>query len=93
MTSRVSQVLRQIFSLAYSLGNFHHPFALPRWAEHSLLTALREKWLKIGAKVISCGRYLLVQMAEVAVSGRLFAAIFERVRRLAALEPRNPVTS
>jgi hypothetical protein len=46
------------------------------------LTTLREKLIKIGAKVVSGARYVVFQMAEVAVPRRLFAAILERVRRL-----------
>jgi hypothetical protein len=38
---------------------------LPPWS----LTSLREKLIKIGAKVVSHGRYVTFQMAEVAVSG------------------------
>ncbi|MGC1380443.1 MAG: transposase [Candidatus Baltobacteraceae bacterium] len=46
------------------------------------LTALREKLIKIGAKVVSHGRYVAFQMAEVAIPRRLFAAIVERIAAL-----------
>src|SRR3954470_23265697 len=39
------------------------------------LTSLRETLIKIGAKVVSHGRYVAFQLAEVAVSRRLFAVI------------------
>jgi hypothetical protein len=39
------------------------------------LTALREKLVKIGATVVSHGRYVTFQLAEVAVSGDLFRKI------------------
>ena len=37
------------------------------------LTSLREKLIKIGAKVVSHGRYVTFQMAEVAVPRQMFA--------------------
>jgi hypothetical protein len=47
---------------------------MPKAAEPWSLTSLREKLIKIGAKVVSHGRYVTFQMAEVAVSGRMFKA-------------------
>jgi hypothetical protein len=49
------------------------------------MTTLREKVIKIGAKVVSHARYIIFQMAEVAVSRELFAAIFRRIGRLRLL--------
>ena len=46
------------------------------------LTSLREKVVKIGAKVIAHGRYLVFQMAEVAVPRELFGRLLERIARL-----------
>ncbi len=40
--------------------------------EHWSLTTLREKLVKIGAKVVRHGRYVTFQLAEVAVSRDLF---------------------
>jgi hypothetical protein len=42
-------------------------------AEPWSLTSLREKLIKIGAKVVSHGRYVTLQMAEVAVPRPMFA--------------------
>ena len=42
-------------------------------------TALREKLIKIGAKVVHHARYTIFQMAEVAVPKVLFAAILKRI--------------
>ncbi len=39
---------------------------------HQSLTTLREKLVKIGAKVVSHGRYVTFQLAEVAVPRELF---------------------
>ena len=76
------QVRLQLFALAYNLGNFLRRLALPRSVKHWSLTTLREKLVKIGAKVVTHARYVVFQMAEVAVPKRLFRAILERIRRL-----------
>jgi hypothetical protein len=49
------------------------------------LTTLKEKLIKIGAKVISHSRYVAFQMAEVAIPKNLFANI---LRLIAELRPR-----
>ena len=77
-----NQVRLQLFALAYNLGNFLRRLALPRSVQHWSLTTLREKLIKIGAKVVTHSRYIIFQMAEVAVPKRLFRAILERIRRL-----------
>ena len=38
--------------------------------------------VKIGARIVRHGRYVIFQLAEVAVPGALFAAILRRVDRL-----------
>ena len=48
-----NQVRLQLFALAYNLGNFLRQLALPRPVRHWTLTTLREKLIKIGAKVVS----------------------------------------
>ena len=65
----------QLHALAYNLGNFMRTLALPKEVEHWSLTTLREKLVKIGAKVVSHGRYVTFQLAEVAVSKILFQKI------------------
>ena len=72
----------QLFALAYNLANFLRRLALPRAVKHWSLTTLREKLIKIGAKVVTHARYTTFQMAEVAVPRQLFRAILERIRRL-----------
>ena len=76
-----NQVRLQLFALAYNLGNFLRRLALPRGLKWSM-TTLREKLVKIGAKVVRSARYVTFQLAEVAVSRRLFAAILQRIGRL-----------
>jgi hypothetical protein len=77
-----NQVRLQLFALAYNLGNFLRRLALPRSVKHWSLTTLREKLIKIGAKVVTHARYVIFQLAEVAVPKRLFRAILARIRRL-----------
>jgi hypothetical protein len=56
-------------------------------SKHWSLTTLREKLIKIGAKVVTHSGYVIFQMAEVAVPQRLFAAILDRIQRLGAGPP------
>jgi Transposase DDE domain group 1 len=46
------------------------------------LTTLKEKLIKIGAKVVSHGRYVAFQMAEVAIPRNLFADILRLIAEL-----------
>jgi len=73
----------QLFVLAYNLSNFLRRLALPKSIRHWSLTTLREKLVKIGAKVVRHSRYVIFQLAEVAVPRALFAAILARIQRLA----------
>ena len=72
----------QLHALAYNLGNFLRTLALPETIAEWSLTTLREKLIKIGAKVVSHGRYVAFQMAEVAIPRGLFGAIAERIAAL-----------
>jgi Transposase DDE domain group 1 len=49
--------------------------AMPKTVERWSLTSLREKLIKIGAKIAHHGRYVTFQMAEVAVPRQMFARI------------------
>ncbi|MHC4065625.1 MAG: IS1380 family transposase [Planctomycetota bacterium] len=75
-----NQARLQLFTLAYNLGNFLRRLALPRSVKHWSLTTLREKLIKIGAKVVTHSRYVIFQMADVAVPRELFARIMERIQ-------------
>ena len=77
-----NQVRLQLFAIAYNLGNFLRRLALPTDVKHWSLTTLREKLIKIGAKVVSTARYVVFQIAEIAIPRRLFRAILERIRQL-----------
>ena len=69
----------QLHALAYNLGNFMRTLALPEAVEQWSLTSLREKLVKIGAKVVRHGRYVIFQMAEVAVPRNLFQEILRLI--------------
>ena len=58
--------------------------ALPRPVRAWTLTTLREKLIKIGAKVVRHAKAVTFQVAEVAVPRVLFAAILLRIGRLRA---------
>ena len=77
----------QLFALAYNLGNFLRRLALPRSVKHWSLTTLREKLIKIGAKVVTHARYVTFQMAEVVISRQLFKTILRRISRLGPVSP------
>ena len=79
---RNNEVRLQLHAMAYNLGNFMRTLALPKEIEHWSLTTIREKLVKIGAKVVAHGRYVTFQMAEVAVPRALFRDILERIDRL-----------
>jgi len=82
-----NQVRLQLFALAYNLGNFLRRLALPQSVKHWSLTTLREKLVKIGAKVVTHARYVTFQMAEVAISRQLFKTILRRISRLGPVSP------
>jgi len=63
----------QLFALAYNLGNFLRQLLLPKPIRSWMLRTLREKRVRIGAKVVSHAEYRVFQMAEVAVPSKLFA--------------------
>src|SRR4030081_2894242 len=60
----------QLHALAYNLGNFLRTLATPEPIKDWSLTSLKEKLIKIGAKVVNHGRYVAFQMAEVAIPRR-----------------------
>ncbi len=84
---RDNQARLQLFALAYNLGNFLRRLALPRSVKHWSLTTLREKLIKIGAKVVRHSGYVIFQMAELAVPRELFAAILDRIQRFGVPPP------
>ena len=70
--------------LAYNLCNLLRTLAMSELIKDWSLTSLKEKLIKIGAKVVSHGRYIAFQMAEVAILRGLFADILRLIVELRA---------
>ena len=77
-----NQVRLQLFAMAYNIGNFLRRLALPESINDWSLRTMREKLVKIGAKVVSHARYVTFQMAEVLVSKSLFHEMLAKIHRL-----------
>jgi hypothetical protein len=77
------------YALTHNLGNFLRTLATPEPIKDWSLTSLNEKMIKIGAKIVSHGRYIAFQTAEVAIPRNLFADV---LRLIAELRP-PPLTS
>ncbi len=60
----------------------------PQPVDQLSLTTLREKLIKIGAKVVRHGLYVTFQLAEVAVSRSLFAQVLGLIADLRAPPPK-----
>ena len=73
----------ELFALGHNVPTFLRRLALRRSIQPWSLTTLREKLVKIGAKVVRRSRYVIFQLAEVAVPRQIFAAILGRIQRLA----------
>jgi hypothetical protein len=74
----------QLHALAYNLGNFLRTLTTPEPIKDWSMATLREKLIKIGAKVVGHARYVSFQMAEVAIPRNVFADI---LRMIAELRP------
>ncbi len=79
---KANQVRLQLFSLAYNLSNFFRRLVLPRQIKHWTLTTIRDKFIKIGARMISHSRYVIFQMAEVTVSRQWMAKVLSNIQSL-----------
>src|ERR671927_1782307 len=77
----------QLHALAYNLGNFLRTLALPDEVRQWSMTTLRERLVKIGARIVRHPRSVTFQMAEVMVSRSLFQQILAAI---AALRPSPP---
>ena len=53
----------ELHALAYNLGNFLRTLATPEPIRDWSLASLKEKLIKIGAKVVNHGRYVAIQRA------------------------------
>jgi len=73
-------------SFTYARLNLN-PLTWTSLCEDWSLTSLKEKLINIGAKVVSHGRYVVFQMAEVAIPRQIFQEI---LRLIAELRPQPP---
>jgi hypothetical protein len=78
----------QLHALAYNLANFLRTLTLPDDVKHWSLTTLRDRLVKIGAKIVRHGRLIAFQMAEVMVPRALFRQILAAIT---ALRPEAPI--
>jgi hypothetical protein len=69
----------QLHALAYNLANFLRTLALPDEVKQWSMTTLRERLVKIGARIVRHGRSMTFQMAEVLVPRGLFRHILEMI--------------
>ncbi len=80
------EILAYIFRIKIkttdNLGNFLRRLVLPGKVKHWSLRTLPVKLIKIGAKVLRHSRYVIFQMAEVAIGKEVFAEILSRIIRL-----------
>ena len=84
---KANAVRLQLHALAYNLANFLRTLALPEAVSHWSMTTLRDRLVKIGAKIVRHGRSITFQMAEVMISRGLFQQILSAI---AALRPSPP---
>jgi len=77
-----NQVRLQLFVLAYNLGNFLMRLGLPKAIKDWSLRSLQVKLIKMDGRIVRHARRVIFQLAEVAVSRGLFAAILDRITRL-----------
>ena len=73
--------------LALNLGNFLRTLVLPEAVSHWSMTTLRDRLVKIGAKIVRHGRSITFQMAEVMVPRALFQQILDAITALRPLPP------
>ena len=67
---------------SFTYARLNRPLTRTSPCEDWSLTTLKEKLIKIGAKVVSHGRYVAFQMVEVAIPRILFAGILRLVSEL-----------
>jgi hypothetical protein len=81
-TFAANAVRPQLHALAYNRGNFLRTLVTPAPIRDWSLINLKEKLIKIGAKIIGHGCYVAFQMAEVAIPKQLFADILRLIPEL-----------
>ncbi len=83
-----NEVRLQLHALACNLENFLRTLATPEEIGRWSLTSLRKRLIKTGARLVRHGRYVIFQMAKVAIPRRVFAAILTLINALRG-QPRS----
>ena len=65
-----------------NLSKYQRALVLPGKIKHCSLCTLLVKLVKIGAKVLRHSRYVIFQIAEVAIRKEIFTEILSRISRL-----------
>jgi hypothetical protein len=89
-TFAANSVRLQLHALALQSRQFLRTLATPEPIKNWSLTSLKEKLIKIGAKVVSHGRYVAFQMAEVAIPRQMFQEILRLIAKLRPQPPQAP---
>jgi hypothetical protein len=77
----------QPHALAYNLANFLRTLTLPDEVKHWSLTTLRDRLVKIGAKIVRHGRSIAFQMADVMVPRVQFQQVLGAIAALRSSPP------
>jgi hypothetical protein len=72
----------RLHALAYNLGNFLRTLATPEPIKEWSLSSLKERLIKIGPMVISHGRSIAFQLAEVVIPRQMFQEILRLITEL-----------
>jgi hypothetical protein len=88
---QTNAVRLQLHALAYNLANFLRTLAMPEPIEDWSLSSLKEKLIKIGAKVISHGRTIAFQMAEEAISRHMLQEFLRLIAELRSKPLRDKI--
>ena len=84
---RGNAVRLQLRALADNLANLLRSLALPEALGHWSMTTLRDRLVKIGAKIVQHGRSITFQMAEVMVPRTSFRQIRDAIAMRRPLPP------
>jgi hypothetical protein len=73
----------------YQAQSWNKPrrLVLPTAVKHWTLTTMRDKLVKIGAKIVRHARHVMFQLVEVAVPRNLFRQMLNRIKRLEVQAP------
>ena len=80
---KANEVRLLLFGLAYNLANAMRTLVLPKAMRKWTLTTLRDKLIKLGARLVKHARYAIFQMAEVCIPRQWFQKILANIAKLA----------